>query len=224
MEDGSPHREVGRRRTAEEMNKANKTLLPLVLVAAFLAVSCGGGGEGSGSPRAEQDTGAKQRAAAVERARPPTTAAQEAGAPPILPDASLHPGAANPEVTQDNLNSTICKSGFTKTVRPAASYTGKLEQQQIRDEGLPGTPQDYEEDHLISLELGGAPKDEKNLWPEAYENRGAKFAARGTGSETKDKVENETKRQVCSGKMTLSEAQERIATDWRELGTDEGVL
>lgn len=195
------------------MNKANKTLLPLVLVAAFLAVSCGGGGEGSGSPRAEQDTGAKQRAAA-----------QGAGAPPILPDASLHPGAANPDVTQDNLNSTICKSGFTKTVRPAASYTGKLEQQQIRDEGLPGTPQDYEEDHLISLELGGAPKDEKNLWPEAYENRGAKFAARGTGSETKDKVENETKRQVCSGKMTLSEAQQKIASNWYQLGVNEGAL
>ena len=111
-----------------------------------------------------------------------------------------------------------------ETIRPPASYTDKLEQQQIRDEGLPGTPQDYEEDHLISLEIGGAPKDEKNLWPEPYENRGAKFAAAGTGSESKDKVENATNKLVCSGKMTLSDAQERIASDWRKLGIDEGCL
>jgi hypothetical protein len=127
-------------------------------------------------------------------------------------------------VTQDNIDSTICKSGFTKSIRPPPSYTDKLEQQQIRDEGLPGSPQDYEEDHLISLELGGAPKDKKNLWPEPYENRGAKFAAPGTGSESKDKVENETKRLVCSGKMSLSEAQKSIASDWRKLSEEEGVL
>ena len=158
--------------------------------------------------------GSQEQAAATNRG----------GVPPIFPDASLHPGVANPDVTQDNISSTICKSGFTKTIRPPASYTDKLERQQISDEGLPGSPQDYEEDHLISLELGGAPKDEKNLWPEPYENRGARFAEPGTGSETKDKVENETKRLVCSGKMTLSDAQERIASDWRKLGKDEGAL
>jgi hypothetical protein len=136
----------------------------------------------------------------------------------------LHPGVTNPDVTQDNINSTICKSGFTKTVRPPASYTDDLKRQQIRDEGLPGNLSDYEEDHLISLELGGAPKDPKNLWPEPYENKGDKLAKTGTGSETKDKVENETNKQVCSGKMSLSDAQQRIAADWYKLGADEGVL
>ena len=165
-------------------------------------------------------SGSQQQATTAKR---PTTQAA-AGAVPVFPNAKLHPGATNPDVTQDNIDSTICKSGFTKSIRPPASYTNKLEQQQIRDEGLPGSPQDYEEDHLISLELGGAPKDEKNLWPQPYENRGAKFAVPGTGSESKDKVENETKRLVCSGKMSLSEAQERIASDWRKLGEDEGVL
>jgi len=30
-------------------------------------------------------------------------------------------------------------------------------------------PSHYEEDHFISLEVGGHPKDPKNLWPEMYE-------------------------------------------------------
>jgi hypothetical protein len=171
-------------------------------------------------PAACGPSGSQQQATTDTQA----TTQAAVGTPPIFPNAQLHPGTANPDVTQYNIDSTICKSGFTKTIRPPASYTNKLEQQQIRDEGLPGSPQDYEEDHLISLELGGAPKDEKNLWPEPYENRGAKFATLGTGSESKDKVENETKRLICSGKMSLSEAQERIASDWRKLGEDEGVL
>lgn len=166
-------------------------------------------------------TGSQQQAATAKQT---TTTQAATSVPPIFPNAQLHPGATNPDVTQDNIDSTICKSGFTKSIRPPPSYTDKLEQQQIRDEGLPGSPQDYEEDHLISLELGGAPKDKKNLWPEPYENRGAKFAAPGTGSESKDKVENETKRLVCSGKMSLSEAQKSIASDWRKLSEEEGVL
>jgi hypothetical protein len=36
----------------------------------------------------------------------------------------------------------------------------------MHDMGLVGNPKDYEEDHLISLELGGAPRDPKNLWPQ----------------------------------------------------------
>ena len=42
-------------------------------------------------------------------------------------------------------------------------------------------------------------------------------------SETEDKVENETNKLVCSGKMSLGEAQQRIATDCLKLGKEEGV-
>ena len=31
-----------------------------------------------------------------------------------------------------------------------------------------GSISDYQEDHLISLELGGHPTDPRNLWPEPY--------------------------------------------------------
>src|SRR5664279_3814140 len=65
------------------------------------------------------------------------------------------------------------------------------------------SPRSYEEDHLISLELGGASSDQRNLWPEP-----------GTSPNPKDKVENELHRRVCAGSMPLAEAQQRIATDW----------
>jgi hypothetical protein len=70
-------------------------------------------------------------------------------------------------------------------------------------------PRDYEEDHLIPLELGGNPTDPKNLWPEPYEasipDGGARF---------KDKVESYLHKQVCEGSLNLEEAQREIATDW----------
>jgi hypothetical protein len=40
----------------------------------------------------------------------------------------------------------------------------------------------YEEDHLISLEIGGAPSAEANLWPEPYNGP--------EGARVKDVVEN----------------------------------
>lgn len=153
-----------------------------------------------------------------------TASAQGVASAPTLPNPDLHPGVADPAVTQDNIDSTICMSGYTKGVRPPSSYTSNLKRQQIQDEGLPGGPEDYEEDHVIPLELGGAPRDEKNLFAEPYENHGAKLAAPGTGAESKDKVEKATNRRVCSGSMTLADAQTRIASNWQQLGADEGML
>src|SRR5262245_21264224 len=81
---------------------------------------------------------------------------------------SLTPGALNPDVTQANINETICMRGWTKTIRPPVDYTNALKLTQMRDYGLSGSPRDYQEDHLISLELGGDPRDPRNLWPEPY--------------------------------------------------------
>jgi len=63
----------------------------------------------------------------------------------------------------------------------------------------------FEVDHLIPLELGGD-NVIANLWPEA--------ATPAPGFHEKDKVENYLHRQVCSGAMSLPEAQRQIATDW----------
>src|SRR5881227_2293039 len=80
-----------------------------------------------------------------------------------LPDPTCTPGVYNPDVTQSTINSTICVSGWTATVRPSTSYTNALKVKQIAEYGYSDTStSDYEEDHLVPLELGGAPKDAEN--------------------------------------------------------------
>ncbi|HEY1155786.1 MAG TPA: hypothetical protein VGE95_05810 [Arthrobacter sp.] len=124
-----------------------------------------------------------------------------------LPDSSCTPGAYNPDVTQSTIHSTICVSGWTATVRPPTSYTNPLKAQGISDYGYADTDlADYEEDHLVPLELGGAPRDPGNLWPEPY-----------SGTQTahsKDGVETKLKNAVCAGTITLSSARSAIKTNW----------
>jgi hypothetical protein len=76
----------------------------------------------------------------------------------------------------------------------------------MRELNLPGTAEDYEEDHFISLELGGNATDPRNLWPEPYYP--------SPGAREKDVVENYLRKQVCAGAMALEEAQRAITTDW----------
>ena len=124
-----------------------------------------------------------------------------------LPDPSCTPGATNPDVTQNTIDRTICVSGWTSTVRPPTSYTNPLKVKQIAEYGYADTSTaDYEEDHLIPLELGGAPRDPNNLWPEPH--------AGSKNSFSKDSVENALKKAVCDGQVKLVDAQNAIATDW----------
>ena len=116
----------------------------------------------------------------------------------ILADPMRTPGVLNPNVTQANIRSTICRHGWTATIRPPVSYTNALKRRQMRQYGETGSMSDYQEDHLISLELGGNPTDPRNLWPEPYP-RAADV----------DKIENELNAEVCSGELTLAEAQQR---------------
>ena len=124
-----------------------------------------------------------------------------------LPDPSCTPGTFNPDVTQSTINSTICVSGWTATVRPPTSYTNALKAQGIIDYGYSDTSMaDYEEDHMIPLELGGAPRDPGNLWPEPHYG--------SQTSTTKDGVETKLKNAVCKGTITLSSARNAIQDDW----------
>ncbi|WP_328617111.1 hypothetical protein OHS18_12725 [Amycolatopsis sp. NBC_00355] len=124
-----------------------------------------------------------------------------------LPDPSCTPGATNPDVTQFTITSTICVSGWTATVRPSTSYTNALKKQGIIDYGYSDTNMsDYEEDHFLPLELGGAPKDPRNLWPEPHSGTENAYS--------KDSVENAVKKAVCNGQATLTAAQHAMLTDW----------
>jgi hypothetical protein len=117
----------------------------------------------------------------------------------ILSNPKITPGRLNPNVQQATIKKTICKSGWTKTIRPPVSYTNKLKIQQMVLYGETGSPSMYEEDHFIPLELGGAPRNPKNLWPEPRSQ-----------SKLSDPLENQLKRKVCKGSMKLATARATI--------------
>ncbi|NKQ56977.1 hypothetical protein HFP15_29325 [Amycolatopsis sp. K13G38] len=132
-----------------------------------------------------------------------------------LPDATCTPGSTNADVTPDSIADTICAPGWTDKVRPPASYTDPLKARQIVAYGYPdGQPADYEEDHLIPLELGGNPTDPQNMWPEF---------GNGQSPNAKDAVENALNHAVCGHQITLAAAQHAIATDWTTAETVLGL-
>jgi hypothetical protein len=75
-----------------------------------------------------------------------------------------------------------------------------MKRRQIRERHLPGDMHDYQEDHLISLDLRGAPDDLQDLWPEPWRE-----------SARKDKLEIALNHAVCAAAMSLADAQRRIA-------------
>lgn len=127
----------------------------------------------------------------------------------ILPNSIRTPGATNVDVTQADIYSTICVTGWTATIRPPSTYTTALKKQQLATGyALNGdtATSDYEEDHLISLELGGSPRSPLNLWPEPYGSP--------DGARVKDQIENKLRELVCAGTIQLATAQQAIATNW----------
>lgn len=115
-----------------------------------------------------------------------------------LPDSGCTPGA----VLTTNVK-TICATGYTKTVRDVPLSESK---QVFAEYGINyKLHANYEVDHLISLELGGS-NAIANLWPES--------SLIPNGSLVKDKFENYLHTQVCGGKMSLSDAQTEISSNW----------
>ena len=141
---------------------------------------------------------------------PTSCHATGSGPTSVRPDPTCTPGGIDPAVTQANLKTTICKTGYTSTVRPPESETGKAKKLQYTNYGIPaGTTSEL--DHLVSLELGGD-NDIANLWPEV-----------GKLPNPKDSVENRLHRAVCAGTVKLADAQEAIAKDWTTAETKLGI-
>jgi hypothetical protein len=192
----------------------------LAVVAAIVIASIGFGYWVRGpSVVLNQATAGPTSSAEALRTAPPAPTA-----PPDrtgLPNPALTPGAVNPNVRPDNLDDTICKAGWTKTVRPPSAYTGALKIAQIIEYGYADKNRShYQEDHLVPLELGGAPRDPRNLWPQPL----SATLPDGTaiGADEKDDLEDELKRRVCAGTVGLDEAQRAIAGDWVQAWIDAG--
>jgi hypothetical protein len=132
---------------------------------------------------------------------------------PGEPDPVLTPGALNPDVTDATIGSTICVSGWTSMVRPPASYTNGLKVEGIAAYGYSNADLSaYEEDHLIPLQLGGAPSDPTNLWPQPYDNHLPD--GRDVGARVKDSFETSLKKEVCAGQLSLEQARAEIGIHW----------
>ena len=119
------------------------------------------------------------------------------GVPAALVLPTHTPGARYSKVTQATISTTICVKGWTKTIRPPSSYTSALKKVQLVVWQYADTnPAHFEEDHLISLELGGAPRSKRNLWPQPWSQ-----ARRDDNG-----IEARLHRQVCNGTLTLRKA------------------
>lgn len=133
-----------------------------------------------------------------------------------LPDATCTPGAYSRAVTQRTIATTICHSGWAATQRPPQAVTEPMKFASMRAYGVPTTPghaQLYEYDHLVPIELGGAPGDARNLWPEPHT---VPTAQGDQGSYTKDGRENRMRALVCAHVLTLRAARHIMRTDWRQ--------
>ena len=119
-------------------------------------------------------------------------------------------GKANPDITQANIQDTICNPNFrTGTIRPPTNYTNQLKLDQIMQLNYSDTePSHYEEDHIFALTDGGDPKDPQNLWPQPYEPR--------PGAHEKDQVELYVHKQICSGAETLAQGQNDLL-HWKSI-------
>ena len=116
-----------------------------------------------------------------------------------LQDPDCTPGDILTNATKDQ----ICQPGYAQTVRDVPTSE---KNQVFKEYGIAyHSGATYEVDHLVSLELGGS-NDISNLWPEA--------AVPKPGFHEKDKVENYLHAQVCSGAVSLQQAQIEIATNW----------
>lgn len=165
-------------------------VLTVLLAAAFLLGAC-----------QSQPTNSSTLTTSTATLTPSSCHARTEGGQ-ILPDPRCTPGALNPAVTQANIGSTICKRGWTATIRPPVSVTERIKRRSIAAYGLPVNTRG-ELDHLASLELGGAPASVANLWIEP-----------GPIPNPKDDVENVLNHAVCTGRVQLADAQRAIMTDW----------
>jgi len=122
-------------------------------------------------------------------------------APASAQDRAPVPGEGDPHVTQATIHVTICQRGYTATVRPPRPVTDAIKRRLVNE--LPGSPQDYELDHLIPLGLGGHPTSPNNLWLQNWSE-----------AAIKDREELRLHREVCAGRMTLEQAQHEMVTTW----------
>jgi hypothetical protein len=118
-----------------------------------------------------------------------------------LPDPECSPG----DVFRNCGKAEICTPGYTETVRNVSA--NKKDQVYNNYGVLTRLKGEWEMDHIIPLTLCGS-NDALNLFPQPAEPK--------LGFHEKDWLEVKGRDLVCSGNISLQEAQVRIASNWIE--------
>jgi hypothetical protein len=116
-------------------------------------------------------------------------------------------GAFNPEVTQETLEQTVCVPGYTKAVQPSTSVTYFVKQKLLKRSNRDRAEAfEYKLDHIVPVALGGHPSKIENF---ELRRRGAESRKR------KSEIEAKLHCLVCSGEVTLTDAQREFSNDWQ---------
>jgi hypothetical protein len=114
-------------------------------------------------------------------------------------------GMVNPNVTQANIADTICRRGWTRTMRPSRDETDAIKRNLAYDQGVEA--RNLELDHVMPLVLGGAPADLHNLVLQPWTG--------ACNAHQKDELDGELGKAVCMGSVELVEVLREIARDWK---------
>jgi hypothetical protein len=117
-------------------------------------------------------------------------------------------GAVDPTVSQANIEETICRPGYSRSVRPAYAITEEIKRRLMRAQHPGERLADYELDHLIPISIGGAPLNERDLWLQPRRGQ--------ANANDKNILAYVLWHLVCEHRVPLQTAQRAISHDWTQ--------
>lgn len=124
----------------------------------------------------------------------------------LLPGLASALPALNPDVSQATIRETICRPGYSSTVRPSTTFTNPIKRRLMGEAGIPAeNSSEWALDHRIAIALGGHPRQLSNLQ-----------LLTTSENSRKSRIEVKLLCFVCTDAMLLRQAQEELALDWQE--------
>ncbi|MFM0322379.1 hypothetical protein [Caballeronia glebae] len=110
-------------------------------------------------------------------------------------------------VTQATIVDTICMPGYVDRVLPSFEIQMRQKERLLKQRSIDASfASEYALDHRMPVLLGGSPNSPANLDLRRWEGR--------EGQRRKERLAVNLKRCVCTGDMTLKDAQTAMAGDW----------
>jgi hypothetical protein len=159
-----PERPAGRTSGAD-----GEVLDELVVVTVTESVVLAGAPSAPAPPGAQRDgrglATSTAAASVVQRQRPPGSCHARGSGVFSLADPRCTPGALDPAVNQRDIATTICRYGYTVTVRPPEWVTEPEKRASMAAYGDTGRLRAFEYDHLVPLALAGSANDPGTCGP-----------------------------------------------------------